>query len=69
MIADSQSNPVTKRGNVSLAKPLRQWAATDSTPSQKPRTRVTAFGLAPRGSASARHARPINKEVVPLTRT
>ncbi len=32
------------------------------------RTRVTAFGLAPRGSASARHARPTNKEV-PLTRT
>ena len=32
MIADSQSNPVTKRGNVSLAKALRQSAATDSTP-------------------------------------
>ena len=67
MIDRSNSEPVFERRNVRLAEALRQPAVTDSTPAQKPRTRVTAFGLAPRGSASVRHARLTSKEV-PLTK-
>ena len=67
MIAGSSTPPVPDRRVLSPAEARRRQALTDRTPSQKPRTRVTAFGLAPRGSASARHARHPGKEV-PRTR-